>query len=441
MCIAKVIALFLICFGFIIFIKPCPDKNDKRNIIVKLLRKNGYDKNQNLSDFWFLNKHRIEAELYKIVGNEDIEKFDLQVRWESRIGKECRKSLSEFIIAKQKEVREKQDKFIKDNPEVMKSKNLEILVSALRERPVIDFNDFSFTFKDKTYNLKEFAATFPTSQIGGWSDLRGIDLSNIAIVNAILRNVSFNYANLNNAKFQSVKFENINFVKATLVKCRFEAGGELIKTSLSEADLSGAFLNGLDLNDVILATPFKFSKIGYFELVKVFFKQLFLGNYVKVYDFGKHSHTSFLCVGTTGLNYPNLRDLKEYINWYQNVFSKIENFKKLSFFEKVIFVYGLLTTKYWTSFFSLVVYSALLISFFGIIFFSLKSGFENQGNFNGFFDGIYFSFMNFTSLGPGISVIPNAVIIKILIMFESVLGYINLGTLIFLIGHRLGNIF
>lgn len=436
MCLSKFIALFLICLGLLLIIKHCPNKDAKRKIIEKILIKNGYHDNQNLSDFWFSNKQRIIAELSRIVKYEDIERFELQVRWESEIGKACRKSINDFIIAKQKDIFEKQQKFINDNPNILDAKNFKILATNLYEKAVIDFNDFSFIFKDKTYSLEDFAVVFQTSQIPGWNDIRGINLSNIAIANAVLRNASFNFANLSNAKFQSVEFENINFVNSSLVNSKF-IGAQLIKTDLSGSDLSDAFLNALDLNEEVLRYPFKYNKISYLKLVKIILKQIFSINTVNE----AHSHTSFLLVGTTNLDSSNLIDLKEYINWYQNVFDKIKDFRGLHFSEKFNFLYSLITTKYWTSHSVLILYSVSLILFFGLIFFFLRSGFENPGNFHGVWDGIYFSFMNFTSLGPGISAIPKTVIVKIIIMFESVLGYINLGTLILLMGHKVGKIF
>jgi hypothetical protein len=134
--------------------------------------------------------------------------------------------------------------------------------------------------------------------------------------------------------------------------------------------------------------------------------------------------------------------LKEYINWYQYTLGKLNNFNQLSFMSKLSFMYVLISTKNWSSYLALCGFAVFLIFSFGIFFYLLPgSWFNSSFHSKGFFDSFYWSFMNFTSLGPGSLVVPLTIPAKILIMVESVLGYVILGELVFLIGHRVSKLF
>jgi hypothetical protein len=394
------------------------ESNKKR--IVKFLKRNfKYQKSLPLEEFYFPNKGKISAKLNSIDSNLDA-KFPLQLRWETEIGESCRDRVIEFIGSRLEE-----DRAIKspENPWEYFS------------RRAVDFNDFRFHFRDEEYDLKKFSGLFPTSQVGRINDLRGIDLSGINISNAKILNAHFAYANFDKAYIFQVQFENTNFVEASLREAQIVNITLLKGCTIRGADIRGAFVNIIrGLDDGALSTPLRIQKINYFWLIRYFFRS-------KQSLMPWHGpHTKFLANHTNELTIPENRSTREYINWYQNTLGRISYPERMTPLENIEFVLALFFTKHWDSYLVLLCWSLITVSAFGLGILLLPNGNFSQ-DILGFFDAFYISAMNFTSLGPGSTVLPVTVASKLLVLIESTLGYLSLGVFVFLIGHKVSRLY
>ncbi len=263
------------------------------------LKKFGYNDKENISDFWFNNKDRIGGKLF--FDNGEIAIFSLHVRWESEIGKVFIEEIKKYIEQKQKDRRDKISSDLK--------KGLYNFHFA-----IIDFSDFKFEYNNVVYNIVTFVKLFPTSQITGLTDLRGINLDTIRLDSCIIRNCFFAEASFKNSSFQQLEFKNANFVNANFENSRFVAIRFDNKSTFNGANFKNAFINAIDLNDQNLGDrPLELTKVSYFKLLEWSVINLFR----PIKNLENRNQTIFLANTTNGITKPDLIEFKKYVNWFQ----------------------------------------------------------------------------------------------------------------------------
>lgn len=387
--------------------------NDYRQYI-PALSKLGYNKKENISDFWFLHKETIAKYIFGNTGNDD--QFSLLVRWESSIGKECTRAIKAFIDDKQ-QINSKELNDLSKNG---------IITFKFAE---IDFNSFKFTFENKDYDLHSFSALFPTSYIYNVSDLRGINLSKIKINNSILKNAMLAQSDFSNSNLQQVELKNINFVKANFTNARLVSVRMDNDSTFGNADFTNAFLNAISLNDRNLGDGIVIKEIPYSTLIK---KTIVRDPYTHPKD-----HTVFLSVQTKEITNYNLLDQKKYIEWYMTVSSEIVNSGK-SRKKKFFTLFQIIISKYWSSyrvFGGVTIATILLLS---IVFHFTSSSFKIPSELLpiGYIDSIYFVVVTFTTLGYG-DITPINWLGQFFVITTALTGYLFLGIFIYLLSKKL----
>jgi uncharacterized protein YjbI with pentapeptide repeats len=381
------------------------------------LRHFGYDGNENISDFWFANKDRIWRKIF--FNNGEIDVFGLHIRWESEIGKVCTVEIEKYLKQKQKE---RSDKMTED----FKKGIINFYFS------IIDFTDFQFQYENQTYNLTTFAQLFPTSQMTGLANLRGINLDNIHLDSCLIKNCFFADASFRNSSFQQLILENTNFVSANFEDSRFSGIRFDKKSTFNGANFKNAFVNAIDLNDDNLSDrPLEFTKLGYFTLLWWSIVNLFR----PIKDLKKRNQTIFLANQTNDITRPELIEFKKYVNWFQYIYKKVYRHRQTSLISRIAFFIEVLLTKYWTSFKALAVSSFVINILFSILYLFLRSDFNFNEN-SSIIDCFYYSIVTFTTLGYG-EIHPVTSIGQIIVIFEVLIGYVVLGLFVFLISRKI----
>lgn len=386
---------------------------DNFDAVVALLKSQlKYHPKQNISDYWFENR----STLSKIVDSKypwHSQTFDLLIRWHSELGDECNWQIIKFI---EKKIFKRIDE-----------KGIEYLNTP---SPIIDFDEFNFTYKGETYTLKKVVDSFNTSKCGGLHDLRGINLSYIDLVNCEVNNCFFANANFSHSNIQQVKFSNCiftyaNFDYARLVMARYDDN-----TSFGSISVKNAFINNVDFRGFSDLKNIK--NPSYFFLIKSLFK-----SYICMNDSLNPKHTTFNLVQTEKNTYKDNIELVSYIDWFQYVNTKIYRIKELTLVEQIKFILALVTTKYWSSIFVLFNVSLIINIIYSFIYYLLKDDFKE--NLKGIIDCIYYSISTFTS-GFG-DPSPISTISKLLVMSEVFIGYTILGAFIFLLSRKISKLF
>lgn len=381
------------------------------------LKKYGFDSNkENLSDFWFSNKVKISPKLFGSSGNDNL--FSLLVRWESPLGRACSTEIREFIDLKQRE-------------------NIQLRNSLYKEGKysfiyaIIDFFAFSFTFNNELYTLSKFNESFPTSQISGLADLRGIDLNGININDSILKNAFFALSNFSNCKLQQLHFENMNFVSANFKNAILTSIILDESSTFSNATFDNAFLNNIDLTDKILSGGISIKEISYFELLK---KALTIE-----VQYDKRNHTEFLFVNTKEISSYDLLSFKKNIEWYMTISRKISDSKK-DWKKRISIIFQILISKYWTSYSVFGSITFLTILVLAYIFYFTSSNFKIPTELSpiDFFDSIYFVVVTFTTLGYG-DISPTNWAGQLFVIITALTGYLFLGIFIYLLSKKIGS--
>lgn len=402
--------------------------------IERQLKKLGLTQDENISDFWFKNLDRLMPLIYG-KGHHN-EQFGKQVRWKSDIGEVCQEAIRKYIVLKIKEHRDKsfnefdREQFHRSLKDP-KYKNKFFINSDLYLN--IDFQDFTFTYKDKVLTINDFEYLFPSARTN-YTDLSGIDLAGIRLENCVFKNVSFSLSNFDNSYFHQVKFENCNlgycsFKNAHLVSIN------LIHTLIS-GNFEGATLNVIyPLNDRTIHLPFEIKKINYFDLLKLSF--LFF-NSKRIITLKNKKHTHFLANTTKDIESPHLLELKNYIDWYQDSFGDPHSPVRNTFTKKIKFFLSVLFTKNWTSINVLAAWFFLINIFYSILIYFGHSHFRTSSDLfkPDIFQSFYHSMITFSILGYGdLNPIDNWG--RMLVLSEAIIGFIILGLFIFLLSRKI----
>lgn len=379
----------------------------------KLKQHKSFDKDVNISDFWFEKGVNEATDIFFNNGEPDI--FGLAVRWESHLGKVCRQKVKDYLLLKNsKRYERKYEGF------------------APFEYTVIDFTDFTFEYKGVHYNLESFAKSFPTSQISGLADLRGIDLQGIQLDSCIIVNCMFAYADFKDSHFQQLQWRNTNFTNSDFTNARFYSVRMDEHSSINGVNFTNAFINAIDFNDKNLGdNPIKFNKISYWELLKLSMINLFR----PVKDPEIRKHTLFQTNSITGINNSELIPLAYYIKWFQHVYRMVHRYEALPFKIRLQFFFEVLFTKYWQSFSVLGVVSLIINLIFSGVYYFFGNDFIFSKEYT-FFDCFYYSIVTFTTLGYG-DIHPVGVFGQALVILEVLLGYVTLGLFIYLLSKKI----
>ncbi len=384
--------------------------------VIKNLKKKGYSEQKNIADYWFSNREKCKRVIDDKFPNYS-QIFDLQVRWRSPLGEACVEALKTHIEQLQTQVR------------LEKSRRYRLGdYTPIFTR--IDLNDFSFDFNGEKYSIKQVVKIFPTSQIEGWRDLRGIPLDGISLTDCILIDLNFSNASFIGAKFQQVQLINCNFISANFDNSRFVAVRYEQNTALGGISLRGAIMNAVELNDQVVSSPMEFEELGYFELIKYLLERL-TGKELPLKS--RTKWTRFQMVDVRGINDPVLKYQAEYIRWHQSLLNKIDIFYKLSIDEQTSFILSIVLTKYWRSAKVLATFCVIINLVFTILYMAFFSHFK--GLSGEFLESFYFSVVTFTTLGYG-DVTPIDNLGRIIVILEVAIGYVALGSYLFILGQK-----
>ncbi len=384
--------------------------------IVMYLKKNGYNEQENIADYWFSNHEKLVRIINQRFPHHS-QIFDLQVRWRSAMGEACVKSLKNYMEQLQEQARSESTRGYQLGD-----------LSRTSVLAKLDLNSFIFHFNGQEYTIKAVADAFPTSQIEGWHDLRGISLDGIRLTNSMLIGLNFSSASFIGASFQQVQLSHCNFVSANFDDSRFVAVRHDEDIALSEISLRGAFINAVKLSDKVVGSPMRIREISYFELIKYLLETLILKKHpIRI----RGKWTRFQMVDVRGVNDPLLRYQAEYINWSQSLLGKIDGFYELPIIERISLLASIILTKYWRSATVLISFAVIINLIFTALYIAFPYHFKD---FSGaFLESLYFSILMFTGYG---NITPSDDLGRIIVMFEAVIGYLTLGSFLYILGQK-----
>lgn len=397
------------------------------NELIEILKNIGYGDSNNIGEFWFSNREEIAKEVNKKYPGTLMQKFDNQIRWKTDIGIECQKQVRKYIEKHMQEYSDKLNQAFKDkkyfNPQ---------------DVFILDFSSFSFSYKGNTYNLNDFQELYNNAKIYPAANLMGIDLHDIKINHCTLRDVSLADANLIDAQIGSVTFSGSSLRGAILTNSRMGQIRFINGGGMGGSDVKGALLNAVCFDNESVPGNLDYSFVSYFYLIKCLFFSIYKNGIFNENIMKPHKHTIFLFNDTKELTSQYNFPFKNYVEWYQYIFTQLQNYKDLRFPKKILFTCSLLFTKAWTSYTALAVFAFLINCLFALIYFINSSSLKD---FDGsFLTAFYYSVVTFTTLGYG-EIIPITDFAKVIVILEVLFGYVTLGSFIFLIGHRVNNRF
>jgi uncharacterized protein YjbI with pentapeptide repeats len=384
--------------------------------VVMYLKKNGYNEQENIADYWFSNHDKL-ARIVNQRFPHHSQIFDLQVRWRSAMGEACVKALKSYMEQLQEQARLESSRRYKLGD-----------LSQIFVLAKLDLNSFIFHFNGHEYTTKALADAFPTSQIEGWHDLRGIPLDGIRLADSILTSLNFSSASFIGASFQQVQLSHCNFVSANFDDSRFVMVRHDEDTAFSGISLRGAFINAVELSDKVVSSPLRIREISYFDLIRYLLETLVLKKHpIRI----RGKWTRFQLVDVRGVNDPLLRYQAEYINWSQSLLGKIDGFYELPIVERASLLVSIILTKYWRSATVLISFAVIINLIFTTLYIAFPGHFKD---FSGaFLESLYFSILMFTGYG---NITPSDDLGRTIVIFEAVIGYLTLGSFLYILGQK-----
>jgi hypothetical protein len=386
--------------------------------ITNAVNASGYSKENDLIDFWFENRKEIIEQQFNNRLDSELIEFEETHKWLTPIGKAC---LSELINYLSSDL----SKF-------------SLVDTTNGKKRKIDFNDFSFEFEDKKYDLKSFNRYLGLSFSGVSTNLKGIKLHHTTFRDCILEKVDFSYSMLYDLTFERTILKSVNFYWSKVKCCQFSSTSLDRHCSTMMCNLYGCQFAHMDLTDEFIDPSIQIKKVSYSYLIMSVYDSIygkFWNDITRDNTFRYLKHNSFLNCTINNLNRPESRWFKNYIFWYQNVMFQFgAGFGRKSLSEKLQFFSSVVFTKCWSSYIALASSGLLIVLIFSGLYCSLSSEYFN--NFDGkFMTAFYYSIVTFTTLGYG-DIYPTMDISRWLVISEVILGYITLGSFIFLIGHK-----
>lgn len=398
------------------------------NRVIQIIKANGYDDQKNICDYWFENKDKLKNIIYKYepefrYSNGYIQEFEMKLRWKSNIGEKFQKRIREHIINVQKEHRKK------DNyKRAFEAKSKEEFLK--RTLVHIELKDISIVEGKREYRIEEFYKYFNTdSNMYGLLDLSGIELNNIDLNNCIFKNINFTYSNFENSRIQQCYFEDVNFCSSNFKNSHISLVHMINRCNVSNCNFKDSYV------DIFLDTAvsnIKYNKIRYIDLIKETLKS-FSTNSRKRHASGKRKYSEIHLDNIEKISED--KELIQYLKWQHYIRSEIGKLPSENIIKKLSFLFQVVLTKYWQSYFVLAFWALSINMIFAGIYYINGASFTNIIG-KKFFTAFYYSIVTFTTLGYG-DISPTTDGMRLTVVTEVILGYVILGIFVFLIGDKI----
>jgi hypothetical protein len=377
-----------------------------------------------ISSFWFDNRDEIMRQYFKNRKNDELMAFEATHRWLTPIGKVCYQSLLVFIK------NTKAHDFYGDT------------INKYRHRVrQISFEKFEFEFEGNMYNLATFNRYLKLAYNDNRNDLSGIQLNGVELNSVYIHDVNFSYAKLNFCKFRYCWLSTLNLDLTHLNSCIFEGSEMQGRFSLRFTDFSGTQFSHVQLGENFCDRMIKFNNVPYWYLFVCVIDRLrnsFEHDIIFSHGFRVFKHTSFLGCDTSALTAQEHKFFKSYVDWYQyTMFQFGAGYRNKSRTEKFLFLSSIVATKSWSSYKVLGIFGSIVSLVFASIFYLMPVGSFNHFD-ESFFTAIYYSVVTFTTLGYG-DITPVTWYAKLAVIIEVIVGYITLGSFVFIIGHKVSD--
>lgn len=401
------------------------------DFVTKLLREIGYTDAQNIGEFW----HKNEAAISRVLsGSHPLEfnRWTEQLRWTTPLGQACQ-------AAVRKHIDEHREHLHKVRNAICNADKAGSFSAQLMNHPArrLSFDRFTFEFNGKAWTLDDFQK-LGRSQRYPDANLTGIDLSGIRLVDCEVWNVCLASAILDGAYISQVTLNQTTLTGASIRNARI-VSVRVNHGSLTECDVSGSFINAVDFTNEVISSDMRYAPVSYWFLIKRLWLAIFSAKHPLMQQSENNRHTTFLFNRTIGLTLPETRPFKAYVDWFQFVGQQTVNFRNLPIRQKLGFASSLLLTKAWTSYSVLACWGMAANIAFATFYYVNRSSFKGLevGNF---INALYFSFITFTTVGYG-DITPATTLSQVVVMVEIILGYLTLGCMVFLIGHKVAHRF
>ncbi|MFT7008832.1 MAG: hypothetical protein ACJAXJ_003375 [Colwellia sp.] len=386
--------------------------------VIEAVKQHGYLDNDNLVEYWFNHRSSLLTTYFNNTIDDEIIQFDRTHRWLTEIGKACKEQLLIFI----------------NDHKIHEHKKIQ----GVGTKRFINIENFSFEFKGERHDLATFNRAIKLSFNNNKLDLSGINLSNISFRNTYLHDVDFSYSMLYDCNFTDCWLTALNFDVANIKCCKFSSCKFAGKTKLRFTNFYGCQFAHIIFSTDNVDRTMRINKVQYRYLAGSVFDKVFgsMNNDINLDNvFRRYIHTSFLDCDTSALVNPDKIAFKRYVDWYQyTLFELGAGYANKTLVEKTFLFCSILFTKSWTSYGALAVTGFITSFIFGTIFYlSPPSSFT--GLDDSFITSFYYSVVTFTTLGYG-DISPLTSWGRIIVMIEVILGYITLGSFVFLIGHK-----
>ncbi|MBK9286006.1 MAG: pentapeptide repeat-containing protein [Sphingobacteriaceae bacterium] len=403
--------------------EPVGQSRQEFNRVHRLLTISGYDGKQNIVSYWQSKEDAINNTAYGIGGSGP---FGIQIKWQSEVGKVIQKSVWDYLKAKDKEGLLSYEKVIE-----------------------VDFSDWKYTFDGTTITIKEYRKIKIKAKNGITNELldfSGIDLSGISVSNCMIKNCTFESAFFDKSRFDGVSFKDCSLDKASFYKARLSSVDFEGQTSIRSTYFDAAWFENIGyLNNETVAVPFIYTEIKYGWLLKQLFKKAFCKDDPKEDILVGQEHTTFISNNAEQMTLPHLKELKEYINWFQSLIGKLYNYKNLVGKRRFGFFWAAISTKYWSSFAILGLVAFIVDLLFSLGYFFTSESFsalnaEGATWWQTMIKSFYYSTVTFMTLGYG-DVYPTHWCGQLAVIIEVTLGYTVLGLFVYLVSRKVDKMY
>jgi len=392
------------------------------NRIISVLKKNGYKDTMSLFDFWDERKILLHPKIYGDSVSDDT--FALQIRWYSKQKAEEATRIRNYIRKK-----------VHDNNQIAneQQKTSKVTIDFADINPPLELYPIKNEDEEGNFNLFNLV------------DLRGISLMELNLSSCEFKNCCFNAAFLDFSNLVNVTFTDCTFFRTSFYKSDLMAVTLLGITTWSGIYVDGAYLSQIrSLDDDRLPYPFIATEITYFQILQQLFNKLIYNDFKFKDNFLKHGFTVYSDMPVEGLKNPDVKELKEYITWFQSWSRKLLDFKSLRLSRKIEFLVALVLTKYWSSATAFAGVIFFIDFIFSCIFFASSDSFNNltipDNPGATFIKSFYYSTVTLLTLGYG-DVFPKFWGGQIIVTGEVFIGYVLLGLFLYLISRRVERLY
>ncbi len=285
-------------------------------------------------------------------------------------------------------------------------------------------------------------------------DLGGINLTDLEnIQRCCIKNVNFESAVFSKMAFNTITFENVTLDNSDFRHCELFNITFSKNVTISSINIKGAeIFNWVGLTDENIKSPMKYSVPSYLNLL---FKSIAVIIWL---DFPFRKYTVFKETGVDKLEKWSNKEFKEYVKWHEHIMFKFEKFQEFKPLEnwkkKPTFIFGIIFTRYWSSFTVLALWAILFnvlmaykISLDATSFhfaFNDLSAEERLKHLDyaplDFKTALYYCIITFTTLGYG-DMYPQTHKGQFDAATIALVGYITLSMIIYLISRKVEKMF